>query len=251
MKTIDGKLHTRLDFASRDPLSPNRSVITDGVEAVLFETATQQVLYRTTVGAAYQQTATIPSRIMGRIDPAAVQAELKRLSFDIIADDIGRYLMCSAPASYLAKLPTTGNGSVTAMRLIFDLTDQVLSGSEQVQVQPDGETITTDTNNQYQIVDDQPVLTGEVIIEHHDVPGSLPVGSDMLPQVIDPSTIPDASQDDIQNAQQQGGVIAVDPPIGDRTDPDYTLTTIISYDNISLNDVQDSDLRILLSGGKK
>ena len=248
-KSIDGRLYTRLDFpAAADGTSP-RSVSCDGRLTVLFETGSGKVLSRATASEP-AATAILPEKIMGRLDITGITTSLKRLSFDIAKDRSGRYLVCRAPAALEPNVPEALGSGTRRLSLLYDLAEDTLAGCVDECSLGDGEKVTTTTTDLYQEVDGQPVLTGQVAVERHEVPGELPLGDDVLPRVFDPSSLPLASSADIDEAVNSGLVARVAPPLGDRTDPDYTITTVTRYDGISLNDVQDCDMRVALEGGR-
>jgi hypothetical protein len=247
-KSIAGRLYTRLDFPAAADGTSQRTVLCDGRQTVLFETGSGKVLSRIT--ASEPAATTLPERIMGRLDITGIQTSLKRLSFDIAKDQSGRYLVCRAPAALEPSVPDSRGSVSRRLSLLFDLAQDTLAGCVDECSLDDGEKVTTTTSDLYQEVDGQPVLTGQVAVERHEVPGALPLGDDVLPRVFDPSALPLASSADIDEAVNKGVVARVAPPIGDRTDPDYTITTVTRYDGISLNDVQDCDMRVALEGGR-
>lgn len=244
LKTVDGKLRTRLDFSPLNAEERASTVLTDGTDVIIYDTATKQISQRLTVNTPLAGVTTISQRIMGRIDPNAFKSGMARLSFDTTQDSTGRYAFYAAPSAVLQKMTGVNGATVSDFRLVFDLQDDAVQGTEQVQVTPDGEKITTDVNYQYQMVQDQPVLTGQVVEEHHEFPNKLDAGPDLLPQVVNTDDIEEITQEQNDQLTAQGQSFPLDITTGDRTDPNYTLTTFTTYDNISVNATPDSDLRI-------
>jgi hypothetical protein len=244
MKLIHGKIVSRLDFPASSGDAAARSVVTDGTHLVMYETNSQKILKRSTM----PDGATVPgsaSRLIGRIDVESTKKTLQKKFFASAMDSSGRYLTCTAPSSFIAQMPASVNGTTKTMKIMFDQVDGTLVGCFQEQVLNTGEIVDTTTNNTYQMIDGQPMLTGTVTQEVHRVPGSLPVGNDLLPQVFDPGNVPVIARADLENMRKNSLVVAVDPIMGDRTNPCYMNTTVTKYDNISINSVGDADFAML------
>lgn len=92
------------------------------------------------------------------------------------------------------------------------------------------------------------MLVGQVVETHFDFDDVLDVEMDAIPQNFDIDQVDVVTESELAEMAEGGLVVPIDPLLGDRTNPDYTETTITTYDRIELNGVQDIDMRILLPG---
>jgi hypothetical protein len=250
-KIIDGSLRTRIDYSKEQfPDLRARTMITDGTEAVLFFSDNLSVDRRISFPDAGESIPLLTSnRIMGRVPYDQVITEMNKLSFKITKDPTNSLALFEAPTEILKKIGSEKQ-KISALRIFYDMAQETLKGSETVEQRIDEEIVTTDTSFYYQMVDEQPVLIGQVIEEKHDVAASIDMSGSMLPQNINPDEIPTISEEELESLRQQGLAFDYNQQTGDLSDPDYTNTTITTYDNIKINQVRDTDMRVVFDGGK-
>lgn len=250
-KLIDGRVVSRIDLPPRGTMGA-RTVVTDGQTTVVADTGSGAVLNRVITPTPAGLDTNVSQRLMGRVSSAEFVAAARKLSYDVAVEDSGRWTIVSVPEVSLVSLRS---GAVQPnipknYQIVFDTIDETIASTVLVEEGPDGTVLTTTTTNQYQMVEDQPILIGQVIEEEHTIPGSLPLGPDALPAEIVPEALEEVTQGQLEEMAKTSLVVDVDPIIGDRSDPSYTLTTFIQYSDIELNGVDEAAMRILLGGQK-
>ncbi len=225
-----------------------RSVYSDGKELVVFVTATNQVLERMPVDS-NEAMAGVSSAdaFMGRIDVDTAIARFRSLSYSIKEDAVGGYTVVEMPAdNYAGGISTRSGGEyqLAGTKLLFDMNNDVILGSEMVMNNSDGKTIVNHSYI-YQVEDGIPVITGEITEMNRITEYSENIEGSPFPQYNSVDEIPDITEEEIAEIESGEGYICDDNPLlGDQNDGSVTTLTIKTYDQIRLNGTDDSVFRI-------
>ncbi len=218
-----------------------RSVIHSPQEVCVFDTATERVVYRTN---AQNIDETDPGlrTLFGRAALAEVQDYFSRLSFRITEEAEEKRLRIETPSEYLDG--TIGGARLVSEVLYFDTELAVPVGSEYASIDDKGTAVNTEETVIYQIADGVPIKTGEVIVTKYDFPYTIDTSDREIPILTATSDPASINENELTSLAEEGALVfSGDPVLGNPADPDYTVTTIVRYEDVELNGVADSYLR--------
>ncbi len=240
LKIIDGALYTRMDFKPDEEVIC-RSIIHSPQEVCVFDTATERVEYRTNAQN-MDETDSEFRTLFGRADLNDIQDYFSGLSFRITEEAEEKRLRIETPSEYLDG--TIGGARLVSEVLYFDTELAVPVGSEYTSIDDKGTTVNTEETVIYQMSDGVPIKTGEVIVTKHDFPYTIDTSDREIPILTATSDPAAITENELASLEEQGALVfSGEPVIGNPADPDYTVTTIVRYEDVELNGVADSYLR--------
>jgi hypothetical protein len=245
LKTIDGKIYSRIDFEAGEFTSA-RSVVSDGTEMVFLDPVTGAVVEKMTVevpeSPLFKYFTQEPG--LSRINLSFIREEAQRLALDMYGAEEGKKLVIDLPGNIF---PQNQGETVTRRRISFDTTNDTLAETAISMVLESGTVMETTITPVYEEKNGIPVKIGMVTVIESKAP-ELIGGFDDDAQIYDSiDDLPELSAADLERLLEAGNV-SEDPGMkfGDPCDLGYTETVIEMYENVDINNVSNSLFRPLL-----
>lgn len=138
-----------------------------------------------------------------------------------------------------------GSARLVSEAIYFDTELEVPVGSDYVIIDENSTKISTEETTFYQLVNDVPVQTGELIVREVDFPYTIDTSDRQIPILNSADEAQPVSETELAALEESGAIVfKEDTVLGDPADPDYTETINVQYENIELNMVPDSYFRI-------
>ena len=249
LKKSGNSIFTRIDFdSSYYGDGKARSVICDGKETVVFDSATKEVEARIPFTEEEKQnTEDFGGPMFGRLALDSYIAKCRRLSYDLQEDSVNNLMCVTLPVAEVATRIGNDGETIVYSRLYFDTQEDVLLGGESQTIDEEGTVITTSNNYLYKEVDGEPVLIGEMLEITNDFSYEIDTSDYMLPIVESEDDIPEVTEEELAEIVKDGGeVYEFEQVIGDPSNPDYTEVIVKTYDDIQINTLEDEYFRIPL-----
>ena len=245
IKTIDGAVYTRIDLDG-DKTMPARSVISNGEEMVIINSATNAVEYRLPAGADDTPFAKLFSREtgLGRINLSLIREEAKRLSLNMSEDGSGKLLL-DLPNHLFFKNPAE---EVISRRASFNLADETLAEVKIVANNNNGMIVTTTTTPIYETYNNEPVKVGMVTTVDSKATSLIAGMPNDIKIYNSINELPAMDKATYERLKEEGKASEVhDFKLGNPADLSNTETIIEVYSNIDINNVPDSLFRAILN----
>ena len=249
LKTIDEVQYSRLDFLPEFGNSVAQSVVTDDTEMILFDTATNEIECRLPI----QETMSADLAFLGmetalsKINLDFVKSESNRLLLDVTENEKNS-MMIDIPNTYFFDNEYETRVST---RVMFDTEEETLSQVEIVMIQQDGTIVTTTTYPMYQDYEDVPIRIGTVTVVNSKAQNLLS-GFEDAEYFESVDVIPEISDEEYEQLLESGELVEVDNMLfGNPADMSYEETIIEVYNDIEINNVDESLFKIALDKKKK
>ncbi len=249
LKTIDEVQYSRLDFLPEFGNGVAQSVVTDDTEMILFDTVTNEIEYRLPI----QETMSADLAFLGmetalsKINLDFVKSESNRLLLDVTENEKNS-MMIDIPNTYFFDNEYETRVST---RVMFDTEEETLSQVEIVMIQQDGTIVTTTTYPMYQDYEGVPIRIGTVTVVNSKAQNLLS-GFEDAEYFESVDEIPEISDEEYEQLLESGELVEVDNMLfGNPADMSYEETIIEVYNDIEINNVDESLFKIALDKKKK
>lgn len=245
MKNVNGRLLARMDFPEDfDGQTVARTLLTDGESVVL--ASGSMVIGRISLeesGVSFPAHQLSNQRIMGRVNIEEIRTQYRNLSYDIAEDDSVGIMEVRVPLDFVDHhIP-----GIESIVMRYDTNNETYLGSEMVQHDEEGNERTYSQQMIYQEHEGEQIVVGQVNSVHYDFSGNVDTEGYSYPIIDDPDSVPEITEEEMNEIIEEGGnIIEPEPILGDPSNPDYTETTVTTFNNIVLNDTEDSTFRLIL-----
>lgn len=245
-KKINGQTYTRVDSEEQSTRS-FKSCVTNGVEAVFFDTNSDTVDFRIPVE--IEQTKDLAlfmdMAVLGRLNLSLIRNEAKRLAFSLNENPEQGALTVQLPSKYFSR---PGQQRVST-KAVFDMENETLNHIKTVTHLENGVTETTISAPLYQLHEGNLIKIGQVTQVEVNNPNRIPGFDSRTPIYHSPEEVPEIGQAELDQLTREGKATRTDRIIfGDPADQSYTLTIIEEYSDIEINNVDNSVFRMIGGG---
>ena len=242
-KLVNGEQYTRLDMNDKSPDGRFRSIVTSEKEMVLFDTESEEVQYRLPVGTVSNDFAFIQDGLgFGKVDLDLVKAEAARLSFDVSEDDKKSNMIIALSG----ELFSSDYSERISTRMSFDMSTDLMTSVELVDIRADGSKVTTTTEFCYQKCDEEYVKVGMITTIDTKYEKRLEGISEDIEYYESMDEIPEISQEDLKKMQECGNIFEdTSIKFGDPADLSSVVTIVEVYEDIEINKTDDSVFKLL------
>lgn len=248
VKTIDNSVLTRIDFPADEDMGISaRSMISDGKDMIVFDTKTEVIEERISLNDDVSSDLDFfkLQNCLSRINLKLIRREANRLALDINEDSKTRALVLNLPPNLLSK---NKYEELLSSRIRFDMNSETLQEVETVHLQKDGTNITTTTNILYEEKDGVPIKIGSITVIDAENPNKMPDISEDVPVYESSDDVPEISPEELAELEKKGVVSEkTDMIFGDPGDLSYKETVVELYQDIELNEADDSLFKLLLN----
>ncbi|MDR2479061.1 MAG: hypothetical protein LBD48_07095 [Treponema sp.] len=244
VKTIDGKIHTRIDFAADDDL-PARAILSNGEEAIIMNPVNNTIEQRVPVEQYDNPFLRLlgSETIIGRINLKQIRTEAMRLAMDITENEAGHVVLDIPPDMF----PILPEETVTRRRVSFNPINDTIVNVEVITVLEDGTVRTTKNTPVYIDKDGEPIRVGSVTVIDSKAPGRIENIPGDYPIYHSPEDIPAISDEQFAKMEAEGSIYAIpEMTFGDPADLSYTETVIELYNDLELNNVPNRVFKTIL-----
>jgi outer membrane lipoprotein-sorting protein len=246
IKTENDKIMTRIDTDSDFAGGLTRSVVSDGNELVIFNTASNEVLSRGILPEKEKSKYDFltASPITGRINLDVIKEETKRLALDVIDETAEKGTMAiNLPGGFM-KAP---NGEkVLKAKIVFDTVNEVLDEVEITTIPEEGKTVTTTQVSVYEETNGELIKIGCVTTidtKNENLIEGFPEDYKYYNSI---DEIPEISQKKYEELKKNGNIYEdVGMTLGNPADLSNIQTIVEIYDYIDINNVGNEEFRLL------
>lgn len=247
IKTIGERILTRIDFPADQKYDiAARSIITDGKEVIVFDPNTEVIEKRLMLNDDVDSSLQFlkPETVLSRVNLKFIRSEASRLALDMQEDTETGLFVLNLPPALLSK---NNYEKLLSSRICFDMNSEILQEVENVYIQEDGTKITSKTNIVYEEKDGVPVKVGSFTEIDVQNPNKIEVVSEGTVIYDSADDVPEITAEKLAELQQNGEVIEKkDMTFGDPGDLSYKETVIELYEDIKINEADDSLFKLLL-----
>ena len=247
IKTIGQRILTRIDFPADQKYDiAARSIITDGKEVIFFDPKTEvienRLMLKDDIDSSLQFLK--PETVLSRVNLKFIRSEASRLALDMQEDTGTGLFVLNLPPALLSK---NNYEKLLSSRICFDMNNETLQEVENVYIQEDGAKITSKTNIVYEEKYGIPVKVGSFTEIDVQNPNKIEVVSEGTVIYDSADDVPEITAEKLAELQQNGEVIEKkDMIFGDPGDLSYKETVIELYEDIKINEADDSLFKLLL-----
>lgn len=239
-KIIGNNIFSRIDFNEKD--GQYRSVISSNSETILFDRQNGDVLERV-INDSSEESFEV-STLFSRVDLDMVKDYYGRLSYKITENSENNLLKIETPTELLKDV-TLNDSQLNTEIIYYDLAMSVPVKEIYETVSADNVKIEIVIETTYQEIDGIPVKVGTVETKSYDFPYQNDVSEWVFPIIESEDEIEEISEEEFEELDKSQ-LYAQDVIIGDPADPDYTTTTVTTYEDVQLNSLSESFFRISL-----
>jgi len=242
LKIIDEKNYVRMDFDSSDMDINYRSMVSDGTEVVFFNPETETVSQRFSMSNEELPKTTNLSGL-SRIDLEEIKNASKRLSLDCCETE-GEGLVLKVPVEML----DFGEHTKPIFQTVrYDTTTDTLAETETCMFIDDGTRVTTSEYPVYEDVDGIPIKIGCVTIIDSVIEKNITGFNENFQNYESSEEIETISDDELQQLKSEGKIVESQEPVfGDQSNLSNQKTIVEKYDDILINNTDDSVFRIIM-----
>lgn len=242
-KLIQGEQYTRLDLLDIKPQGEVLSIISNEREKVLFDTISQEIKYRLPVDNTSKDFSFLQEGIgFGSVNLDKIRTEAKRLSLDVTENTEESTLVIKLPDEFFS----TDSVRRLSTKIMFDTVSQTLTNMETVDYRENGSTVTTSVEFVYQECDGKYVKVGSIIKTDTDYNQFIEGINPETPYYNSIDEIPEISEADYEKMKAEGNIFEDDSiTFGNPADLSSSETVVEVYENIEINNVDDSKFRLL------
>lgn len=244
-KMINGLPYSRVDLNGEYNGGVARSVITNGVEMIVFNNDCNEVEARLSVPVEKNSfDFLVASPITGRMNVSAIHSSAQRLSLDLVEDNESGKGILDLPSNYF----NDSNGITRlSTKVIYDLQSECLDEVEIVTIDEDGVTVTSTVSNVYEEYNGDFIKIGTITTIETNNPNKIEGFEDDYPVYESIDDIPEISDSELKHLQSEGRIQETQGVIfGDPADLSNVQTTVELYTTIDINEVEDTVFRMLL-----
>jgi hypothetical protein len=245
IKSINDTLYARLDFDATATTAAH-SALTDGKELIIFDPATESIIYRLPMEAEESPLNRLfaGETTLTRINLAMIREEANRLSLNMIDNGKGELLL-DLPSNLFPQNPLE---NVISRRVSFNLALETLSQIEVIAHLDDGTVETTTRTLLYELNNNVPIKVGMLTVTDSKAP-SLIEGFNEDREIFNSiDEIPLMDKDMYEQLKDSGNVVDIhDFRLGDPADLSYTETIFELYQDIEINNTPDNLFRLMFN----
>jgi len=241
-KKVGKELFARIDFPKGKFGEREKIVLKSNSEIVVADRSTGKVEMRIPDNNQLEELDYLTGNmIYGRINVGKIKDISKKLNFDII-EEHKEEMIITLPYNYFVE---QGNYGRISTKIKFDLKDEVLKEVEIVDVDLGGNTITTTVMPVYEEFNGEMVKIGQIsIIDTKMI--EMVSGVENIEYFNSIEDIPETSKEEYEKAKSKGLAFDVNNMrYGNPADLSNVETIIEVYENISINDCDRSEFRLL------
>ena len=242
-KLIDGEQYTRLDMLDASPDGQFRSIITGPEETVLFNSLTNEIQQRTVANHEAMDFVFLQNGLgFGKVNLDTIRQEAQRLSLDIVDDNKKSTLLISLPNEYFS----TDTEKRISTKLSYDTTTETLTSIETIDVIENESTITSTMEFVYQEIDGNYVKVGMITTIDTKYDNLIETNEPITDYYESYDDIPEISNEDFEKMQMEGNIFEDSSTVlGNPTDLSSVVTVVEVYDDINVNNTDDSVFKII------
>ena len=242
-KLINGEQYTRLDMNDKSPDGRLRSVVTGPEQMIVFDSVSDEIQMRLPVDNQLSNDLLFLQDGLGfgNTDIDMTKVKANRLSLDITESE----------TSLLINFPSEMFSSEFEKRVStevrYDTVSETLTNIETVDVREDGAVVTTSIEFVYHDCGDgNYVKVGMITKIHTEIEQKVVGFDDSVPHYDSLDDIPEISEADFRKMEAAGNIFE-EPyaKFGDPSDLSSTLTVVEVYEDIKINETDDSAFRLL------
>lgn len=250
VKMIDGVQYTRIDIGSGEEMNA-RTIITDGNEMIIYNPQSNEIESRIPALSENEKALRFfePGNIgFSRVNLDFVKNTANKLLLDISEEDDNSSLCISLPATMLES--SKFNRQISS-KLVFDIENETLSSVENISIQPDGTTVTSTLSPVYEEFAGTLMKIGSVLVIETKVSEMIGVLADDYVIYDSYDDIAEISKEELDKMISTGAIHEEDFIIfGSPANLSNTETVIELYTDIKINQVEDSEFKILMQKAK-
>lgn len=244
-KIVQGKVYLRFDYPADSSLAGGgvaRTVISTDKEKVIFQTETQRVEYRFPAREDNSPAIPMGADLTRKIpDIKSSLARLRSKNFKL-SEDISTNTVTALQTTFPQSSDSFEGERLLSRKIMFDLSNSVVSGMEFVSMSPDGIKRTESITNAYAQTPDGPVEVGRTTTTKIEYPDRNDTSDRTIATITDPSEIPIITPEELLALSKKDGIqiLSPEPLIGDPGDKTQIEVITETWENVQINTVSDN-----------
>jgi hypothetical protein len=244
IKKINGKTYTRIDVQENDQIDRLRSIVSDGIEMVMFNPVTYDIDFRISITNPIPQELDFFSNeaMLSKVNLSFIRSEAHRLSFNILESSGTGGLSLELPSRLF---PGNSGENRISTKAVFDTNKELLNHTEVITYLIDGTKRTATSYPIYQEYNNTYIKTGTVHITEYNVPYRIS-GLEGAKIYNSPEDYPIISKQEYEQLAKEGLAFpAGEMLFGDPADLSFTETIVERYRNVEINTIDNNVFRAI------
>lgn len=241
----NGVIFSRVDFPKGQLGEKNRILLQNDREIVIADAESGQVELRLPCNNKIEELDYLTGNmIYGRMNVGKIREISRKLNFDVTEDN-KEEMTISLPYQYFADL---GNYGRVSTKVKFDTLDEILTEIETIDIDLEGNTVTTTIMPVYEEYNGEMVKVGQISIVDTKM-AKLIEGLEGVEYFNSIDEIPETTKEEYEKAKSKGQAFDVNNMrYGNPADLSNIETIIEVYENISINDCDKNEFKLLEEG---